>query len=106
VLGADYGYRLLWVLAISTAALIIFHEVAVRMGVVTGKGLMALVRERHGTRAYWRSRDRRRHTQWRHDRAALADTRPREAAAKRRAPSMSSLSRVLVQPGYVGSVTP
>jgi Mn2+/Fe2+ NRAMP family transporter len=51
VLGADYGYRLLWVLAISTVALIIFHEVAVRMGVVTGKGLMTLVRGRHGTRA-------------------------------------------------------
>jgi Mn2+/Fe2+ NRAMP family transporter len=51
VLGADYGYRLLWVLAISTAALIVFHEVAVRMGVVTGKGLMALVRERYGPRA-------------------------------------------------------
>jgi Mn2+/Fe2+ NRAMP family transporter len=50
VLGADYGYRLLWVLALSTAALVIFHEVAVRMGVVTGRGLMTLVRERHGMR--------------------------------------------------------
>jgi Mn2+/Fe2+ NRAMP family transporter len=50
VLGADYGYRLLWVLAVSTAALIVFHEVAVRMGIVTGKGLMALVRERYGPR--------------------------------------------------------
>jgi Mn2+/Fe2+ NRAMP family transporter len=50
VLGADYGYRLLWVLAVSTAALVVFHEVAVRMGVVTGKGLMTLVRERRGRR--------------------------------------------------------
>ena len=50
VLGANYGYRLLWVLAISTAALIVFHEIAVRMGIVTGKGLMALVRERYGPR--------------------------------------------------------
>jgi Mn2+/Fe2+ NRAMP family transporter len=48
VLGADYGYRLLWVLTLSTAALIVFHEVAVRTGVVTGKGLMALIRERVG----------------------------------------------------------
>ena len=48
ILGARYGYQLLWVLAISTAALIVFHELAARMGVVTGKGLMALVRERHG----------------------------------------------------------
>lgn len=51
ILGADYGYQLLWVLALSTAALIIFHELAVRLGIVTGKGLMALVRERFGLRA-------------------------------------------------------
>jgi NRAMP (natural resistance-associated macrophage protein)-like metal ion transporter len=50
ILGADYGYRLLWVLALSTAALIVFHEVAARTGVVTGKGLMRLVRERYGRR--------------------------------------------------------
>jgi len=50
ILGADYGYELLWVLAVSTAALVVFHEVAVRMGVVTGKGLMTLVRERYGRR--------------------------------------------------------
>jgi NRAMP (natural resistance-associated macrophage protein)-like metal ion transporter len=48
ILGADYGYRLLWVLAISTIALIVFHELAARTGVVTGKGLMRLVRERYG----------------------------------------------------------
>jgi len=47
-LGADHGYRLLWILALSTAALIVYHEVAVRMGIVTGKGLLALVRERYG----------------------------------------------------------
>jgi Mn2+/Fe2+ NRAMP family transporter len=51
ILGADYGYRLLWVLALSTAALIVFHELAVRTGVVTGKGLMRLVRERYGSHA-------------------------------------------------------
>jgi NRAMP (natural resistance-associated macrophage protein)-like metal ion transporter len=48
ILGADYGYRLLWVLAVSTAALIVFHELGARMGIVTGKGLLALVRERYG----------------------------------------------------------
>jgi NRAMP (natural resistance-associated macrophage protein)-like metal ion transporter len=48
ILGADYGYRLLWVLLISTVALIVFHELAARTGVVTGKGLMRLVRERYG----------------------------------------------------------
>lgn len=51
ILGADFGYRLLWVLTVSTVALIVFHEVAARTGVVTGKGLMRLVRERFGARA-------------------------------------------------------
>lgn len=51
ILGAKYGYELLWVLALSTAALIVFHELGVRLGIVTGKGLMTLVRERHGSRA-------------------------------------------------------
>ncbi|HXE46317.1 MAG TPA: Nramp family divalent metal transporter [Conexibacter sp.] len=51
ILGADYGYRLLWVLALSTLALIVFHELAARTGIVTGKGLMRLVRERYGSRA-------------------------------------------------------
>ncbi len=51
ILGAEYGYELLWVLALSTAALIVFHEVGVRLGVVTGKGLLTLVRERFGGRA-------------------------------------------------------
>jgi Mn2+/Fe2+ NRAMP family transporter len=50
ILGAKYGYQLLWVLAISTAALIVFHELGARMGIVTGKGLLALVRERLGQR--------------------------------------------------------
>ncbi len=50
ILGAKYGYRLLWVLALSTAALIVFHELGARMGIVTGKGLLALVRERYGAR--------------------------------------------------------
>lgn len=51
ILGAKYGYELLWVLALSTAALVIFHELGVRLGIVTGKGLLTLVRERFGNRA-------------------------------------------------------
>jgi NRAMP (natural resistance-associated macrophage protein)-like metal ion transporter len=51
ILGARYGYELLWVLTLSTAALIVFHEVGVRLGIVTGKGLLTLVRERFGPRA-------------------------------------------------------
>jgi NRAMP (natural resistance-associated macrophage protein)-like metal ion transporter len=50
ILGAKYGYELLWVLALSTAALIVFHELGVRLGIVTGKGLLTLVRERFGRR--------------------------------------------------------
>jgi len=51
ILGAKYGYELLWVLALSTAALIVFHELGVRLGIVTGKGLLTLVREHYGQRA-------------------------------------------------------
>src|SRR4051794_35484407 len=51
ILGAKYGYELLWVLALSTAALIVFHELGVRLGIVTGKGLLTLVRERCGKRS-------------------------------------------------------
>ncbi|TXL57491.1 NRAMP family divalent metal transporter [Aeromicrobium terrae] len=50
VLGADYGYELLWVLLLSTCALIVFHALAVRMGVVTSQGLIGLVRDRYGVR--------------------------------------------------------
>ncbi len=48
VLGADHGYQLLWVLLGSTVALVIFHGLAARMGVVTGQGLVGLVRQRYG----------------------------------------------------------
>ena len=41
IAGAEYGYRLLWVLLLATAALIVFHELAARMGIATGQGLRA-----------------------------------------------------------------
>ena len=50
VLGADHGYQLLWVLLLSTVALVIFHGLAARMGVVTGQGLIGLVRQRYGVK--------------------------------------------------------
>ena len=50
VLGADHGYQLLWVLLLATAALVLFHGLAARMGVVTGQGLIGLVRQRYGVR--------------------------------------------------------
>ncbi len=42
---------MIWVLLLSTAALIVFHELGVRLGIVTGKGLLTLVRERYGPRS-------------------------------------------------------
>ena len=48
VLGADHGYQLLWVLLLSTIALVVFHTLAARMGVITGQGLIGLVRQRYG----------------------------------------------------------
>src|SRR6266487_186388 len=51
ILGADFGYRLLWVLLLSTVALIVFHELGARMGCVTGRGLAGLIRDRYGHRA-------------------------------------------------------
>ena len=51
ILGADYGYELLWVLLLSTLALMVFHELALRMGVATGQGLTGLVRQRFGLKA-------------------------------------------------------
>jgi len=51
VLGAQYGYELLWVLLLATVALIVFHDLGARMGVVTGQGLIGLIRQRYGVRA-------------------------------------------------------
>jgi NRAMP (natural resistance-associated macrophage protein)-like metal ion transporter len=48
--GADYGYRLLWVLIPLTFALGIVQEMCARMGAITGKGLSDLIRERFGVR--------------------------------------------------------
>lgn len=50
ILGANYGYQLLWVLLLSTVALVMFHSLAARMGVITGQGLIGLVRQRYGVR--------------------------------------------------------
>lgn len=50
LLGAEHGTQLLWVLLLSTAALMVFHELGARMGVATGKGLLTVVREHTGPR--------------------------------------------------------
>jgi Mn2+/Fe2+ NRAMP family transporter len=51
VAGARFGYGLLWVLLPTCFLLILIQEMCNRMGVVTGKGLSALIRERFGLRA-------------------------------------------------------
>ena len=50
VAGASYGYTLLWMLPLVAIALIIVQEMSARLGVVTGKGLADLIRERMGVR--------------------------------------------------------
>jgi NRAMP (natural resistance-associated macrophage protein)-like metal ion transporter len=48
--GAEHGYRLLWILIPMTISLGIVQEMCARMGAVTGKGLADLIRERFGVR--------------------------------------------------------
>src|SRR5512135_78748 len=50
VSGAKYGYALLWMMPLVLIALIIVQEMSARLGVVTGKGLADLIRERMGVR--------------------------------------------------------
>jgi Mn2+/Fe2+ NRAMP family transporter len=48
--GADHGYKLIWLLIPLTISLGIVQEMCARMGAVTGKGLADLIRERFGVR--------------------------------------------------------
>ena len=46
--GSEFGLRLLWIMLPITGALILIQEMSARMGVVSGKGLAALIREQFG----------------------------------------------------------
>ncbi len=48
--GANFGLSLLWTLLPITVVLIIVQEMCARMGVISGKGLSDLIRERFGAR--------------------------------------------------------
>lgn len=48
IAGASFGYSLLWVLLLTTFSLAITQEIGARMGLVTGKGLGSLIREKFG----------------------------------------------------------
>jgi len=50
IAGASFGYSLLWVLFLTTFSLAITQEIGARMGLVTGKGLASLIREKFGIR--------------------------------------------------------
>ena len=50
VAGAHFGYSLLWIFIPLAIVLVIIQEMCSRMGVVTGKGLADLIRERFGVR--------------------------------------------------------
>jgi len=48
--GAEYGLKLIWSLIPIMIALIVIQEMCARMGVVTGKGLSDLIREKFGAK--------------------------------------------------------
>jgi Mn2+/Fe2+ NRAMP family transporter len=48
--GAEYGYGLLWAFIPMLISLVIVQEMCARMGVVTGQGLVGLIREQFGVR--------------------------------------------------------
>jgi Mn2+/Fe2+ NRAMP family transporter len=50
IVGAQFGYDLLWVLLASQVALFFTQEVGARIGLATGQGLSGLIRERFGIR--------------------------------------------------------
>ena len=50
LVGAQYGYGLMWVVLASMLALGITQEAGARLGLATGHGLTSLVRERFGVR--------------------------------------------------------
>jgi Mn2+/Fe2+ NRAMP family transporter len=50
VMGAETGFRLLWLFPLTTAILILVQEMAARLGVVTGQGLSDLIRDWFGVR--------------------------------------------------------
>lgn len=48
IAGASFGFSLLWILLLTTFSLAVTQEVGARMGLVTGKGLASLIREKFG----------------------------------------------------------
>ncbi|HET9410776.1 MAG TPA: Nramp family divalent metal transporter [Candidatus Dormibacteraeota bacterium] len=49
--GAQYGYGLLWTTSFAVPLMIGIQEACARIGLVTGRGIAAMIRKRYGTRA-------------------------------------------------------
>jgi len=49
--GAQFRLQMLWLLVVITLCLIVINEMSARLGVITGKGLADLIRERFGVRS-------------------------------------------------------
>lgn len=50
VSGARFGYHILWTMIPTTICLIVIQNMIARLGIVTGKGLSALIRENYGVK--------------------------------------------------------
>jgi len=50
VSGARFGYVILWTMIPTTVALIVIQSMIAKLGIVTGKGLSALIRENYGVK--------------------------------------------------------
>ena len=50
VVGAQFGYALLWVVLASMLALFVTQELGARLGLATGRGMLDLIRENFGIR--------------------------------------------------------
>jgi Mn2+/Fe2+ NRAMP family transporter len=48
--GAQFGFGFLWLVVLITIPLIVIQEMCIRLGIITGKGLADLIRERFGVR--------------------------------------------------------
>lgn len=49
--GAQFRFQMLWLLVVTTVCLVVTNEMSARLGVITGKGLADLIRERFGVRS-------------------------------------------------------
>jgi Mn2+/Fe2+ NRAMP family transporter len=46
--GAEFGYDMIWVMLVLTLSFAVVQEMCARLGAATGRGLLALIRERFG----------------------------------------------------------